>query len=208
VPIKRASSFVAYIFMFVLQSSSAQAAQCYRVVLKATVSTWADPLGHIWVAFGCRREAQVYGFYPGGDGKSAVWRLAGDVADDTWTKADVSYGFAVGAEFYERGLRVVEDYRRKRYIFPVRNCKNMVREVATAVGLRAPSDYLVSPADYLARIVESNDHRSCSPCPRGWFKCSCPSIHKAKCHVDGYECKEWAMEVPCEANCECTGRAP
>src|SRR6185295_837538 len=99
-------------------------------------------------------------------------------------------------------------YRRKRYIFPIRNCKDMVRDVARAAGLDAPSNFLMSPARYLASIVEANSNRPTSQCPRGWVACNCPEIHGTSCHAEGYDCETWRRPVPCEANYRCTPGSP
>jgi len=122
------------------------------VTFKAEISTgWDNPLGHIWVQFD---DAGTFGFYPAGDGIGFF--VPGVVADDSWKKANVSYTFHVSEEAAQRGLQVIESYRRQHYSIFTQNCKDMVYDVAVAMGLKTPSSFLASPAELLAKLVDAN----------------------------------------------------
>jgi hypothetical protein len=136
-------------------SSRAIAGPEHNVTFMAEISTWDDPLGHIWVRFGDGHD-QVFGFYPAGDSKKAMFRLAGEVSDDSYRRADVSYTFKVTDAEFAKGRAVIETYRTKSYVFPIANCKSMVAGIARAIGLKTPSGFMQSPAEYLGNLVDAN----------------------------------------------------
>jgi hypothetical protein len=127
----------------------------YNVTFLAEISTWDEPLGHIWVQFGDGHD-RVFGFYPVGDTKKAALRLAGEVSDDSYRGADVSYRFWVSDAAFARGLAVVARYRSSNDVFPITNCKSMVADIARALGLKTPLTFMKSPAEYLSSLVEAN----------------------------------------------------
>jgi hypothetical protein len=128
----------------------------YTVTFMADISaTWND-IGHIWVKFGAD-DTLVFGFYP--DGVKGLLPEDGMVSDDSRRPEDVSYTWIVSRESFERGLAAVRGFSGQSYFLPARNCKDLVSEVARALGMEATSSFMRSPAEYLADLMDANPRK-------------------------------------------------
>lgn len=116
-----------------------------RVTFFASHPTATSP-GHVWVGFP-DRDGVAYGFYPDG------------VRDDSDRESDISYTFSGPSMKVDLALEVIEEYRTQDYRLLRHNCRNLVREVALALGLEAPElrpRDRRSPAAYLSDLVDEN----------------------------------------------------
>ncbi len=141
--------FSAFLAQCIGQTNTQQYKKQKKVTFYARISDFNDWSGHVWVGFDDGSREMAYGFY---NGKHMV---NGKIKNEAGKKWDINYSFPVRDDQYYDGLQALIEYRRL-YLLGKKDCRDLARKVAIAIGLKTPSFGLKSPAEWMADLVDMN----------------------------------------------------
>lgn len=151
----------------------------YSVAFAAEKSRTPEELGHafvVWYKEDANANASISnaaGFYPQTDHAKKDFSLVlqtskGKVYDDAQSRRDIQLIVTVSEEKYKDSLKVLERWKdsKKRYGILLNDCVSFAQEVATSIGLNAPTRaFNPYPFDYLRALTDKNTEKELSAKP-------------------------------------------